>query len=237
MMTAPQAQAAVAEVLLADGFRRTSLPPAAVSRARLRERLWRAALGQPESVREGLRALWSWENVTALAVSPWFAGVLRDSAGSRRALQRRLRVLGTRPSPLRDLAAKPFGTPARIAGRARAVRPSGRPFKYSSHIWVNGEMTTDNVRFLVEEGHDFLVEDETGQAVRVIAAGGMLLGEGGRPGGTIDHGDPIEVLGFVDRLIDPDAPAGSRHPRGEPLVLALRSGDELPLILLKTIET
>jgi hypothetical protein len=39
------------------------------------------------------------------------------------------------------------------------------------------------------------------------------------------------VFGFVDHVIDAAAPLGASRPRGEPLALVLRAGDELPLIV------
>jgi hypothetical protein len=74
-----------------------------------------------------------------------------------------------------------------------------------------------------------LLLDDAGRTVRVIAAGGLLM-----DADRLVHRDMVEVFGFVDRVIDPAAaPAGSRRARGEPIALALRSGDALPLIVRK----
>jgi hypothetical protein len=226
----PRAASAGTEVAFAGGFRRTSGAPAAGAAARLRARLVEAALGQPQAVVDGLQALWSWENVSALAASGWFADALRDTAASRRALRRRLRLLGARPTRLGGLSALPPGTAVRVIGRALAAPGIGRGSSgRSSHIWFKSEMTADNVRLLAEVGHDFFLTDEAGQTVRVLVAGGALLGAAAA---TLDHDDPVQVFGALDHVIDPQAPAGSRHPRAEPLALALRSGDQLPLIVL-----
>ena len=65
----------------------------------------------------------------------------------------------------------------------------------------------------------------------VRAAGGYLIGG---PEGAIDAGDQVEVFGFVDHVIDSAAPLGASRPRGEPIALALRAGDELPLIVRRS---
>jgi len=77
---------------------------------------------------------------------------------------------------------------------------------------------------------------------RVLAAGGTLLG-----GGGVSHGDRVDVLGFVDWVIDlavpaagrgggaaamSDAPPASRGPRGEPLAPVLRSAEDLSLVVI-----
>jgi hypothetical protein len=190
-----------------------------------RARLGAAGHGAPAAVRAGLAFLRSWQSSTALAGTPWLAGALRNSAGARRALERRLRILGTPRSLWRDAASRPAGAPARIAGVALAAA-AARPAP-SSHIWHNSEETAGGVRVLIEEGHDFFLRDEAGQIARVVAAGGTLLG-----GAGLDHGDPVEVLGFLDWIMDPGAPAASRSPRGEPLAPALGSTGELSLIVI-----
>jgi hypothetical protein len=89
-------------------------------------------------------------------------------------------------------------------------------------------MTRHNVRLLVEEGHDFFLTGAQEQVTLVRAAGGYLIGG---PEGAIDPGDQVEVFGFVDHVIDSAAPLGASRPRGEPIALVLRAGDELPLIV------
>jgi hypothetical protein len=110
--------------------------------------------------------------------------------------------------------------------------PSSRT---SSYIWVRSERNTGNVRLLVEEGHDFFLEGEEdsggssgsgSRAICVLARGGLLLA-----GDRLVRGDRVEVIGFVDRIVEPEM--SSHHPRGEPMAVALRSSDELPLLLRK----
>ena len=91
-------------------------------------------------------------------------------------------------------------------------------------------MSSNNVRLLVEEGHDFFLEDAPGQVALVRAAGGYLIGG---PDAALDSGAKVEVFGFVDHVIDSAAPLAGRNARGEPIVLALRAGDALPLIVRK----
>jgi hypothetical protein len=213
------------EVTIPSGFRRTMPVGPAGAASRLRARLLAAAIGQPRAVREGLAAFGDWRTVTALASSGWLAAALRDTAGSRRILYKHLRLLGAKRVSLQGLTTQPTGAAARVSGWA--VRSSAR----SSHIWIHSEITTDNVRLSFEEGHDFFLADDTAQTVRVIAAGGFLI-----DGAGLVHRDQVEVFGFVDRVVDPGAPRdGSRRPRGEPIALALRSGDALPLIVRKIV--
>jgi hypothetical protein len=153
------------------------------------------------------------------------AVALRGGEASRRALQRFLRTLGARRATVGELQAVPRGTPARVVGNVAG--PFWKPF---SHIWTKSEMSRHNVRLLVEEGHDFFLQDAPGQVAVVRAAGGYLIGG---PDGAIDGGDQVEVFGFVDHVIDSAAPLAGRHPRAEPIVLALRAGDDLPLIVRK----
>jgi hypothetical protein len=215
------------QVLFPGGFRRTTPLAGAPAAALLRHRLSQAASGQPRAIREAVAAFWSWEKVRSLAGPLVTLGLLRDNAAARRGLQRFLRTLGSRPLARRsDLAAQPLGTAVRIAGRAVCARTMRR----FSHIWTTSEVTADNVRLLVEEGHDFSLADDGGPWLRIIAAGGYLAAQIGE---TIDEGDLVEAFGFVDRIVDPDAPDGPRRPRGEPEALALRAGDQLPLILRK----
>jgi hypothetical protein len=86
-------------------------------------------------------------------------------------------------------------------------------------------MSADNVRRLVEEGHDFFVTDDAGQTACVIAARGHLINAD-----RLHDGDRVSVFGFVDRVADPRGKARSPHARGE-LSLAVRSGDALPLLV------
>jgi hypothetical protein len=212
------------------GFTRYSVAGPPGSLVFVRDRLAAAAAGQPARVRDGLALFWSWADAAALVARLWPPALLRDTPAARRAVQRRLRCLGAPAVDLAALEAAPRGTAAHVVGRAVACAPSmGR----LSHIWHRSEMLADNVRWICEEGHDFLLQDDAAAAglVRVVAAGGALLCAASDP---LRHGDRVELFGFVDRVIDP---AGARVRRAEPVSTALRSGDDLPLVVRKLPET
>jgi hypothetical protein len=208
-----------------EGFRRSGPRPDLSQSRALCARLALAARGQSQSVQDGLAIFGCWEEASAVAaaVFPWAA--LRGAQVSRRTLQRSLRILGTRPVSIDRLAYAPRGTPARVTGRILRAR-----WKLFSHIWSKREMTEHNVRLLTEEGHDFFLSDPSGRVALVIAANGYLIGGAGE---TMNVGDFVEVFGFVDRVIDPASPPGPGPTRGEPVALALRAGDQLPIILRK----
>jgi hypothetical protein len=209
--------------LPSGGFRRSG-PPADPARSRaLRQRLSLAAAGQGRAVQDGLALFCSWAGAAAIAPIVLPPAALRRTEAARRALQRSLRTLGTKAGAIGQLSAAPRGTPARVIGRVVAPR-----WKVSSHIWFKSMTNEHNVRLLVEEGHDFFLTDASGQVALVMAAGGHLIGA---PGIAIDAGDLVEVFGFTDQVIEPGSPLGSSNPRGEPIALALRSGDELPVIV------
>ncbi|HET6147998.1 MAG TPA: hypothetical protein VFH68_10750 [Polyangia bacterium] len=181
--------------------------------------------GASGTLQVGLATLSSWENASGIApLLP--AGAFGRSAGARRILRATLRFLGTRPTPVEALATVARGTPARVVGTVQRAR-----WKLTSHIWFKGESSDHNVRLLVEEGHDFFLLSASGQEVLVLASGGWLTGGSGT---ALDVGDRVEVLGFVDRVIDHGSRSSPRNPRGEPIALALRAGDELPLVVRKT---
>ena len=196
----------------------------------LRELLSRAASGQGRAIQDGLAALGSWDNaMTLIQLLP--AGGLGRAAAARRVVQRLLRALGTQLTPATALAAAPRGTLVRVRGRVLRSR-----WKLLSHIWSRGETGGHNVRCLVEEGHDFfLAGSDAAQPdeILVMAAGGCFAGAVGT---AVDPGDTVEVMGFVDRLVEHASRAGSSKPRGEPMALALRAGDEVPLVLRKITE-
>jgi len=224
--------------LLADGFRRVGPLPAALEARRLRERLALAAsgaTGATDAVKDGLATLGSWQNASAIApLLP--AGAFGRSPAGLRALRGVLRFLGTPPTAPEALDQVARGAPARVVGQVQKAR-----WKLFSHIWSKGESSGHNVRLLVEEGHDFFLAVPCGPEVRVVlilASGGWLAGG---PEIALDAGDQVEVLGLVDWLIEPGADLGlearssSRGPRGEPMVLALRAGPEMPLMVRKLV--
>jgi hypothetical protein len=209
--------------LPSGGFRRSGPVANPVRWSALRQRLSQAATGQGRAVQDGLALFRSWEDAGMIATAVLPPVALRGGEASRRALQRSLRILGTRATTISALAPAPRGTAARVTGRVLAAR-----WKVSSHIWFKSEMTQHNVRLLIEEGHDFFLTEASGRLVLVQSAGGYLLGA---PGTAIDVADQVEVFGFVDRVVDGGSPGGSGSPRGEPITLALRAGDELPIII------
>ena len=87
-------------------------------------------------------------------------------------------------------------------------------------------MTSDNVRLAVEEGHDFfLADEEGGEPACVIVARGHLVNADG-----LAAGDRVSVFGFTDETGDMTrAHLLARGPRA----LAIRAGDDAPLILRK----
>ena len=208
-----------------DGFRRCGPRPDLTQARALCARLVLAARGQSRAVQDGLAIFRSWDEASAVAAAVFPLAALRGALASRRTLRRSLRILGTRPVSIGGLADAPRGTPARVTGRILRAR-----WKLFSHIWSKSEMTDHNVRVLTEEGHDFFLSDPSGRVALVIAANGYLIGGAGE---TMNAGDLVDVFGFVDRVIDPASPSGSGPTRGEPLALALRAGDELPIIVRK----
>ncbi|HEX4405029.1 MAG TPA: hypothetical protein VH560_09385 [Polyangia bacterium] len=86
-------------------------------------------------------------------------------------------------------------------------------------------MDTENVRFAVEDGHDFFLTDDKGSTLRVIAARGVLVSAD-----TLVAGDRISAFGFVDRVLDSGPASVGALNRGATSI-ALRSGDDLPLLL------
>ena len=216
--------------VLADGFRRTRGAGDRggdddVRWSGVRDRLSEAASGQARGVRDGLALLGSWRDAAGVAPALFPAGALHNTAASRRLLQRYLRTLGAPAVPWHQLASSPPGTPARVRGRIRGTRR-----KRFSHIWFKGEICGTNVRLLFEEGHDFFLTGPADQAALICAAGGYLLGGSDV---TLDSGDLVEVFGIVDRVIDPDSPLGAAHSREPPATVALRAGDQWPVIVWK----
>jgi len=210
--------------LLPDGFRRTAPPPDPARLSALRQRLSQAASRQGRAVQDGLALFRSWAEAGAMVPAVFPAAALRGGEASRRALQRFLRTLGARRTTIGELKTAPRGSPARVIGTV-----GGPSWKRFSHIWSKSEMTRHNVRLLVEEGHDFFLGGAPEEQVAIVrAVGGYLIGG---PEGAIDTGDQVEVFGFVDHVIDSAAPLGASRPRGEPIALCLRAGDELPLIV------
>jgi hypothetical protein len=204
-----------------NGFRRVSPPPEPLALARLRALLLDAAVGGTDQLREGLEGFQSWRFLAMLCGSEWTAGTRRNSAIARRVLQRRLRVLGTQPVSISNAAGLPFGAATHVRGTIRPMPQS----RLTSHIWSHSAMYTDNVRFVVEEGHDFFLDDAAGETACVISARGILINADG-----LKDGDRVSVFGFTDRVADRRGQEADLLTRAAS-TLAIRSGDELPLLL------
>src|SRR5262249_40310104 len=108
-----------------------------------------------------------------------------------------------------------------LRGSARRMVPS----RVESHIWVVSAMSADNVRLIVEEGHDFFLTDTSGRSICVIAARGHLINAE-----RLMDGDRVSVFGVLYRIADPRVEARSPHARGG-LALAVRAADEVPLLV------
>jgi hypothetical protein len=214
---------APSEVLLTGGFRREAPLPSPTAVARLKVQLLEATRGRPDAVRDGLARLGSWASLPALMAGGWFDGASARTATSRRLMEQRLRLLAMAPISPGLAATLPRGQPVWIVGRARRAAEKSQ----GSYIWVARWTTRDNLRLLIEEGHDFFVQDEAGNAsVRVFAQGGYLMA-----GGRLADGAPVEVMGFVDHAVDPRAAERTAPSRQPPFGAALRSGDDLSLLV------
>jgi hypothetical protein len=204
------------------GFRRVSARPAPLALARLRELLLEIGASGSDALRSGLEGFRSWDSLATLCGTDWTAGARRASMAARRVLERRLRALGAAPVSLARAAELPTGSAVHVRGTIRSLLVEGG---LKSHIWIHGTMTTDNVRFVAEEGHDFfLVDEKGGETACVIAARGHLLNADALVGG-----DRVSVFGFTDRAArsPSHAPPLDRGARA----LAVRAGDDLPLLL------
>jgi hypothetical protein len=206
------------------GFRRASRVPAPRALAHMRALLLEAAAGDSALARQGLTAFQEWRFLASLLGSAWADGARRASSAGIRMLRRRLRALGTRPIDVAAAVASPPapGTWVHLRGTARRMG-QGRA---TSDIWVIRTVNTDNVRLILEEGDDFFLQDQgASEAVCVISAGGYLIN-----GDCLVGGERVSVFGCIDRIADPRAETRSPHGRGA-LSLAIRSGDELPLLI------
>jgi hypothetical protein len=219
----PQAPApeALGESPIDGGFRRVSRSPEPLTLARLRVVLLDVAGAGPALLKEGLEGFQSWRCLATLCGSAWTTGVLQDSRAARRVLLRRLRVLGTHPIAISRAATLPVGSVVHVRGTIRSMPRS----RLIPHIWSHSAMNTDNVRLLVEQGHDFFLTDDAGETTRVIATRGYLIN-----GDELAPGDRVSVFGFADRVADPRAQSPELQARGA-LSFAVRAGDELPLLI------
>jgi hypothetical protein len=210
-----------------------SARPEPLALARLRALLLEVGIGGSDALRAGLEGFESWSSLATLCGTEWSAGARRSSTAARRILARRLRALGAAPVSLARAAELPLGSAVHVRGTIRSLASGDRlPDDRSSsegglksHIWIHSAMTSANVRFDVEEGHDFfLAADDPQETLCVIVARAHLVNARG-----LAVGDRVSVFGFTDRLGRPASGAAplDRGARS----LALRSGDDLPLLL------
>jgi hypothetical protein len=217
------------EVATEHGFHRVCRAPEPLALARLRALLLDVATDGSALLREGLEGFQSWRFLASLCATEWTSGARRSSGAARRVLQRRLRVLGTRPITVATASQLPTGAAAHVRGTIVPLS-SGRLSAHIAHIWSLSAMDTDNVRFAVEDGHDFFLTDDKGETLRVIAARGVLVNAD-----TLVPGDRISAFGFVDRVLDSRPHGADALTRG-PTSVALRSGDDLPLLLRRVAQ-
>jgi hypothetical protein len=222
-----------AETAIAGGFRRTSTLPPSTTAIRVRDQLVAAAHGRPEHVVRGLASLRHWRCLLPLLQGPWFGELARASGAARWTIERKLAVLGTRLGSIAEAQVAPVGKPVRLNGVARFLRiPGGAPLSDIGPIWENSTQGGPGAGLFIEEGHDFLLESAAGavaSTVAVLAQGGQLI-----DGDRVEEGDSVEILGFVDRVVDPAAPPASIPlSRETPLRTVIRSGDQESLLLWK----
>jgi hypothetical protein len=209
------------ETLLDDGFRRVAAGPAPLALARLRELLLELATDGADVTRAALEGFHSWRFVSTLCGTEWARGGRRSSLAARRVLRRRLRALGARAISFEAASTLPIGSPVHLEGTVRSLLPG----RAKSHIWSHSAMEAHNVRLDVEEGHDFLLVEETGRTARVIAARGHLINAE-----RLEVGERASVLGMTDLVLDASDGGGAARDRGV-RVLALRAGDDAPLLI------
>jgi hypothetical protein len=221
--------AASFETAIPGGFRRTSTLPPSTAAIRARDLLVAAAYGRPEHVVRGLASLRHWRCLLPLLQGPWFGQLAQASGAARWSIERKLTLLGTALISIAEAQIAPVGTAVRLNGVARFLRiPGGAPLSDIGPIWENSTQGAPPAGLFVEEGHDFLLDSGAG-SVAVLAQGGQLI-----DGDQVEEGDSVEILGFVDRVVDPTAPPPPillfREP---PLRTVVRSGDQENLLLWK----
>jgi hypothetical protein len=237
---------ALGEIARAGGFRRVTRGAAPLALARLRDLLLDAAADGADLSRAGLEGFHSWQFLATLVGTEWAAGTRRSSLAARRVLRRRLRALGVRPISFEEAAALPIGSPVHLTGTARELAPPtlrsavdvGGPvdpvdlagaahIAHIGHIWSHSEMTAHNVRLAVEDGSDFFLDEASRDSRRtacVISARGHLVNAQ-----RLDRGDAVSVFGVTDLVLDASGRRGGVERQAR--VLALRSGDDAPLLV------
>jgi hypothetical protein len=176
----------------------------------------------------GLVSLRRWQELVRLCSGPWFSDLVRAPASGRWILERRLTMLGLPIITAAEAQNVPVGTAVRLAGAVRSLRsPGAHLLSHIRPIWKNSTSSTADVRLLIDEGQDFLLDAPSGR-LRVVGEGGQLV-----RGEDLIDGDRVTLLGFVDRVVDPGHADRTRAPSLQPVI---RSGDQLPLLLWKVEE-
>jgi hypothetical protein len=201
--------------------RRAHPAPGALARARALL-LTLAAEGEGEALVEASARLERWQALAALCDTGWLPLTRRPSQVALRIARRRLRLLGSAPASFADVAARPAGgEPVHLRGLCARMPGSAA----RAELWRAAIVDDADGRWLVEEGHDFLLTAPDGAVVQVQADGGRLLG-----GAHLHAGDEASVFGFVDHVPDAVGQAPAGRGRAGPLP-ALRGDAELPLLV------
>jgi hypothetical protein len=206
--------------------RRPHPPPGALTRARALL-LTLAVEGDAATVTEGAARLEHWQALATICDTDWLPTgrhVGRPSPASLRVARRRLRLLGSAPTPFADIVAgvRPEGgDPVHLRGVCARLPGSDA----RDELWRTRTVDDAGGRWLIDEGHDFLLTDPDGAVVQVLAAEGRLLG-----GPVLRAGEEASVFGFLDHVPDAIGRAPGGRGRGG-LMPALRGDPDLPLLV------
>jgi hypothetical protein len=187
---------------------------AAVDRARAL--LMDVAARDPDGpLARGLERFGSWRSLAAVVGTDWLPIGGRLTASAIRVARRNLRVLGSPPAELGQLAP---GEPVQLQGVVAAL-----PGDHAPELWRAEVIEDADGRWFSDEGRDFLLMGGQGGVALVLAEGGRLLNAE-----RLHVGDQVSVFGTADEA--PDRAGLAAAPRGG-LVPALRSGTTRPLLV------
>jgi hypothetical protein len=145
---------------------------------------------------------------------------LRASKGvHRRGILRLLAAMGQEIRTVASLGERRLGAIVRLSGDAVPLTTT----REGAIWWISGGRPEDG-RVLSERAYDFLLDDGTGEAARIVVSGGYLLDTT-----HLRPGEGVTVVGFYDRVIDQTVK--EHPPRGVPMRAVLRSGGDLPLLI------
>jgi hypothetical protein len=182
---------------------------------RARALLIDVAARDPEGpLARGLERFGSWRSLAAVVGTDWLPIGGRLTASAIRAARQNLRVLGSPPAELGQMAP---GQLVQLRGLAGALPGDG-----ARELWRAEELDDADGRWVSDQGRDFLLMGGQG-ATLVLAEGGRLLNAE-----RLQVGDEVSVFGTADEA--PDRAGLAAAPRGG-LVPALRSGTTRPLLV------